>query len=80
MFAQRSDCVPLLIASHYTANGYKIKCYSAINYLADSNQERALTKLNQDLLEIIKEQPESYLWMHKRFKTRPESSPQSLYE
>ena len=28
----------------------------------------------------VKEQPESYLWMHKRFKTRPEGNPESLYK
>ncbi len=80
MFAQRGNCLPFLISSQYTATGYKIKCYPVIEYLADKSPERALTKLNQDLLDIIKEQPESYLWMHKRFKTRPKSSPQSLYE
>ena len=80
MFAERADCVPLFITSQYTPTGYKIKCYPAIEYLADKNKESALAKLNQDVLEIVKEQPESYLWMHKRFKTRPESSPESLYE
>jgi len=80
MFAERGDCVPLLISPQYTANGYLIKFYPEIDYLVDNNKKRALTRLNQDLLTIVKEQPESYLWMHKRFKTRPESSPQSLYE
>ena len=28
----------------------------------------------------VKEQPESYLWMHKRFKTRPADNPESLYK
>jgi KDO2-lipid IV(A) lauroyltransferase len=80
MFAERADCVPILICSQYTQNGYQIKCYPAIEYLADTDKEGALTKLNNQLLEIVKEQPESYLWMHKRFKTRPETSPESLYE
>ncbi len=80
MFAERSDCIPLLISPQYTKNGYKIKCYPAIDYLADKNKERALTRLNEDILRMVEEQPESYLWMHKRFKTRPEQSPQSLYE
>lgn len=80
MFVQRGDCVPILISSQHTATGYKIKCYPAIEYLADNTPEDALTQLNRELLDIVKEQPESYLWMHKRFKTRPKSSPQSLYE
>jgi KDO2-lipid IV(A) lauroyltransferase len=80
MFAERANCEPVLISSQYTKSGYTIKCYPVNNYLVDKDKERALTRLNQDLLTLIKEQPESYLWMHKRFKTRPESAPQSLYE
>jgi KDO2-lipid IV(A) lauroyltransferase len=80
MFTSRANCVPIIIASHFTDSGYKIKCYPAIDYLADTNKERALTRLNQDILKSVEEQPQSYLWMHKRFKTRPPSSPQSLYE
>lgn len=80
MFAQRADCVPLLLVSQYTQNGYKVKFYPEIDYLTDKDAEGALTKLNHDLLKIVEEQPESYLWMHKRFKTRPQSSPESLYK
>ncbi|MGQ8364695.1 LpxL/LpxP family Kdo(2)-lipid IV(A) lauroyl/palmitoleoyl acyltransferase [Glaciecola sp. 1036] len=80
MFAERANCVPLLITPMYTKTGYKIKFCPAIEYLADNNKERALTKLNQDILELVEMQPESYLWMHKRFKTRPPEAPESLYE
>lgn len=40
----------------------------------------ALTLLNQNIADIIDEQPESYLWMHKRFKTRPDPQAPSLYK
>lgn len=79
MFAERGDCVPVLIAPQYTDDGYVVKIYPPIDYLADNNKEAALTRLNEDLLAMINEQPESYLWMHKRFKTRPVESPESLY-
>ncbi len=80
MFAERADCVPLLLSPMYTKDGYKLKFYPAIDYLADTDKERALTLLNQDILSMVEEQPESYLWMHKRFKTRPPEAPDSLYE
>ncbi|HCA75299.1 MAG TPA: lipid A biosynthesis acyltransferase, partial [Alteromonas sp.] len=32
------------------------------------------------IADIINEQPESYLWMHKRFKTRPDPDAPSLYK
>lgn len=79
MFAERANCVPLYVLPTYTKTGYKIKFYPAIDFLADTDKERALTRLNAELLELVKEQPESYLWMHKRYKTRPEENPQSLY-
>ncbi len=79
MFASRTDAVPFLITPQYTKNGYVVKFVSAIDYLVDNDPKEALTLLNQDILKLIKEQPESYLWMHKRFKSRPKESPESLY-
>jgi KDO2-lipid IV(A) lauroyltransferase len=46
---------------------------------ADKQDEQALTELNSSIENIVLEQPESYLWMHKRFKTRPHQSDPSLY-
>ncbi len=79
MFANRANCVPLMVVSQHSKKGYKVKIGAPIDYLADTNQETALTKLNEDVLKVVNEQPESYLWMHKRFKTRPEDEPESLY-
>ncbi|MCW8107235.1 LpxL/LpxP family Kdo(2)-lipid IV(A) lauroyl/palmitoleoyl acyltransferase [Alteromonas ponticola] len=79
MFIRRTNCVPLLITSQYTSDGYKVKIYPAMSELADMNDEEALTLLNARIVEIIQEQPESYLWMHKRFKTRPHDMASSLY-
>ena len=81
MFLRRSNAVPLLITSQYTANGYKVKIYPPIKEdLTAMDDESALTLLNQHILSAIKEQPESYLWMHKRFKTRPNDQMPSLYQ
>ncbi|AEP30675.1 LpxL/LpxP family Kdo(2)-lipid IV(A) lauroyl/palmitoleoyl acyltransferase [Brumicola nitratireducens] len=80
MFANRANCIPLMVVSQYSKKGYKVKIGTPIEYLADKNQELALTKLNEDVLAIVNQQPDSYLWMHKRFKTRPENAPESLYK
>lgn len=79
MFANRSNAIPYLITPQYTKDGYVTKFVSAIDYLADKDPQTALTRLNSDLLAMIEQQPESYLWMHKRFKTRPKEAPESLY-
>lgn len=81
MFASRANAVPFLLTSQFTSSGYVVKFISACEYLADNqiSKEEALTQLNTDILSAVELQPESYLWMHKRFKTRPSDAPQSLY-
>jgi KDO2-lipid IV(A) lauroyltransferase len=56
-----------------------VKIGEPIDYLADNDPTDALTALNKDVLALVNEQPDSYLWMHKRFKTRPDDEPNSLY-
>lgn len=80
MFMRRSNSVPMIITSQYTNNGYKIKIYPPLTHLAEMEDHTALTKLNSHIDKIISEQPESYLWMHKRFKTRPTKDTPSLYK
>ncbi|WP_018983136.1 LpxL/LpxP family Kdo(2)-lipid IV(A) lauroyl/palmitoleoyl acyltransferase [Salinimonas chungwhensis] len=79
MFARRANCVPMIFTSQYTKKGYKVKIYPAMPELATLDEREALTRLNQKVTEIVSEQPESYLWMHKRFKTRPHKDDPSLY-
>jgi KDO2-lipid IV(A) lauroyltransferase len=82
MFASRANAVPFLLTSQYTNTGYVVKFISALEYLADNeiSKEEALTLLNADILKAVEQQPESYLWMHKRFKTRPSDAPESFYK
>jgi KDO2-lipid IV(A) lauroyltransferase len=80
MFIRRSSAVPMMISSQYTKRGYKIKIYPPLTHLGEMEDHAALTELNKHIDAAVKEQPESYLWMHKRFKTRPASNPASLYD
>ncbi len=80
MFIRRSECEPMIITSQYTPSGYKIKIFPPLTGLGEMSDEKALTLLNQHIDTAVKEQPESYLWMHKRFKTRPLNNPKSLYD
>lgn len=79
MFARKANCIPLMVAPQFTATGYKVKFYPPMPEFADKQDEQALTELNSSIEDIVLEQPESYLWMHKRFKTRPHQSDPSLY-
>lgn len=80
MFARKADCVPLLITSQESAKGCKIKVYPPLDGFAEQEDEAALHRMNKEIEKIVAEQPESYLWMHKRFKTRPSKDAASLYK
>lgn len=80
MFIRRTDSVPLIVTSQYTQRGYVVKFYPPLSELKTMDDVEGLTLLNQHIADIIKEQPESYLWMHKRFKTRPDPKAPSLYQ
>ena len=80
MFAKLANCTPLFLTPQCTDKGYKVKISTPVDYLADNSPEDALTRLNEDLFRLINEQPEGYLWMHKRFKTRPEDEIEPRYK
>ena len=80
MFIRRTNSEPLIVTSQYAEKGYKVKFYPPMPQLKELEDVPALTLLNQNIADIINEQPESYLWMHKRFKTRPDPQAPSLYK
>ncbi len=62
---------------------YKIKFLPPIEVIRTGNRNRDLQvntrKLNEVLEGIIREQPESWLWGHKRWKYQPQGNPPDLY-
>jgi len=44
----------------------------------EEDELRILTAVNQTYEEMIREEPSQWLWIHKRFKTRPAGEP-NLY-
>ena len=79
MFARKANCVPLIITSQWSEKVCKIKIYPPMENFPEDDDKASLTRMNKDIAEIVSEQPESYLWMHKRFKTRPSPDDKSLY-
>lgn len=80
MFIRRAHCEPILVTSHYTRTGYKIKFYPPLRPMHTMDDEEGLALLNRHIADSVSEQPESYLWMHKRFKTRPDPNAPSHYQ
>ena len=57
-------------------NGHVIlRFYSAWENFPSEDVQADVQRMNDFIEERVREQPEQYFWLHKRFKTRPEGSP-----
>jgi Kdo2-lipid IVA lauroyltransferase/acyltransferase len=79
MFASKGNCETVMIASIRTEDGYKIKYFPPLENFPSGDDKVDVTRVNHLVEEAIMLAPAQYLWMHKRFKTRPEESAPSLY-
>ncbi len=55
-----------------TRDGYVARFYPAWENFPGENVESATRRMNAFIEERVREMPEQYFWLHKRFKTRPE--------
>lgn len=55
-----------------TTNGYHIKLLPALDGFPSECVEQDTTRVNQLLEQQIRLDPANYIWVHKRFKTRPD--------
>ena len=53
-------------------SGYLLQLYPALEDFPGATPEADARRINGILEERIREMPEQYLWVHRRFKTRPE--------
>ena len=61
--------IPLV--TRQTADGYEARFYPAWDDYPTGDAEADARRLNAFLEERIREMPDQYFWVHKRFKTRP---------
>ena len=79
LYASRTDANVLLASSYREADGRYVVEIEPVLENYPSGDDRADTVLWSDWLERkIREHPEDYLWLHKRFKSRPEGQ-EKLY-
>lgn len=60
-------------------SGYTVEVSAPFENFPTDNDEQDLITINQALETAILVQPDQYMWLHRRFKTRPTPEDPSLY-
>jgi len=66
-----SDAVVIPFFTLRLPDGYKIIFYPPLDNFPSGNLQTDATRINQLLEAAIRQAPEQYLWVHRRFKDRP---------
>jgi KDO2-lipid IV(A) lauroyltransferase len=80
LFAKQANCETVFLVSVRTKKGYKIIALPGLENFPSGDDNYDVTRINQMIEKMIMIAPEQYLWMHKRFKTRPNAEAPSLYD
>lgn len=67
--------VPYYIQRKENGKGYKLSILPALENFPTDDAESDAKVINQTLEQMILKNPEQYLWIHKRYKYRPEGEP-----
>lgn len=79
LFAKRANCETVFIMSMRTSSGYVVKVLPGLNHFPSGDDKLDITRINKQVEDLVRTAPTQYLWMHKRFKTRPNEDDPSLY-
>lgn len=66
---------PVIAETLPKGQGWRIRFLPAVPHFPTADAEADTARLNQLIEREILKQPSQYLWVHKRFKTRPEGEP-----
>jgi KDO2-lipid IV(A) lauroyltransferase len=77
--ARATAAVVVPCVTHQEGGGYVTRFYPAWENFPTDDVEADTRRMNTFIKERIREMPEQYFWLHKRFKTRPPGAA-GLYE
>jgi len=76
-FAAMTDAVmlPMGIWQKPGGAGYLLKFSKPVEGYPSDDEVFDATVMNQRIEELVRERPDQYFWLHKRFKSRPDGAP-----
>jgi len=82
IFARQKDTKTMMFipTRNDDGSGYTIEITPPLDNFPTDNDENDLIRVNQELEKAIAQKPEQYMWMHRRFKTRPNEDDPSFYK
>ncbi|PAU57509.1 lipid A biosynthesis lauroyl acyltransferase [Pseudomonas indica] len=75
----KARVVPFTQARLADGSGYRLVVHPPLADFPGESEEADCLRINQWIETVLREQPEQYLWAHRRFKTRPPGEPK-LYD
>ena len=73
-----SNGSPVLFFSHYRKSGnsgYHLRISPELEEFPSGDERKDAIRINRLVEEAVREQPDQYLWLHRRFKTREAGDP-----
>jgi len=70
----------LIPKRHDDGSGYSVEITPALDNFPTDDDIIDVTRVNQEVEKAVLRKPEQYMWLHRRFKTRPNESDPSLYK
>jgi len=73
------DTMMIIPVRNDDGSGYTLEIKPPLENFPTQDDIADVTRINQELEKAILHKPEQYMWLHRRFKTRPNKDDPSLY-